>query len=822
VGGRKKKMTSEEEEEASSAAAAGEAAWASWEDQKEEILSSLVNILEVPQLSRLWSLSQPEEDLILLFSKSAVQILENPSISKFKPLRRCASSILASLAVKYDQSISIAASLLHLLHKHEHIASAACEIVEIMTQDHQNAQFVVDILREIGKTNAKEMAQDSTGVKNMATFISELSERQPRLVLANISVLTPLLEGESHTMRSSIVHAIGQLITKACNGTDGASSTTKQSLLDTLEARFYDVTSYTRSKVLQTWSYLAEQRAIPPSRLVSVIQNAVKRLKDKAAQVRKSAIQLITMLMQYNIFSPELRLAEFEAKFVGNAEKLKRLCDVLELAGVTVSGESQEEDKMEEEEKNKSKTKKNGDSKSVDETEEEMQKQKKICEFYEKAVGFIRSIHEGIPVLCQLLGSNNATDVLESIEFFVVASKFSIQKADEGVRKMLMLIWSKDNGVKDALLRSYTTLLLRPSSSGVVKKGSAAESFEIAFNLINVAQDATLGELTSLEELVTLLTKKDFINSQVIQALWEVFSLKSPKFTQEQAQGALIILSMITNARPDVISSKLNTLLAVAFEKFKGDEKIAKHACIALKKITNVEGLKSGQSGRLKADHTIFEKLGELMKDSSWEYSIWCSVAEQAINAIYILHPNPDHFFAPLIKEIAMPVLNPNLAGFSASPASGEEEEEASPPPTMASKCCSAEALSRLFFVLGHVAIKQVVHLCDIQSEMRRKRDEVEIKKEKTKPSKPTKKPASKGGKKASLDDEEDEKEAIEKELGLDDIQATEDKEDELLQQVTEREIVSDNLLGSFAPLLVKVVANTGNNFNVSLLPSHR
>jgi len=75
--------------------------------------------------------------------------------------------------------------------------------------------------------------------------------------------------------------------------------------------------------------------------------------------------------------------------------------------------------------------------------EEELDKQSRLCKFYEEAVSFIKIMHQAVPILCKLLGSNNSTDVLESIEFFVAASNFKIENANDGVRKMLMLIWSK-------------------------------------------------------------------------------------------------------------------------------------------------------------------------------------------------------------------------------------------------------------------------------------------------------------------------------------------------------------------------------------------
>ena len=71
-------------------------------------------------------------------------------------------------------------------------------------------------------------------------------------------------------------------------------------------------------------------------------------------------------------------------------------------------------------------------------------------------------MERAIPTLCQLLGSKSITDVNESIEFFVVASEFGLQSAIIGVRRMLVLIWSRDTAVRDAVVEAYKGLYLDP------------------------------------------------------------------------------------------------------------------------------------------------------------------------------------------------------------------------------------------------------------------------------------------------------------------------------------------------------------------------
>jgi condensin complex subunit 1 len=89
-------------------------------------------------------------------------------------------------------------------------------------------------------------------------------------------------------------------------------------MVDILLERARDKSSYTRSKVLQTWANLCVERNL-------VAHVAAGRLEDKAAIVRKGALQLLTTLLQFNPFGPSLRAGPFEATLEQYKEKLKEM-----------------------------------------------------------------------------------------------------------------------------------------------------------------------------------------------------------------------------------------------------------------------------------------------------------------------------------------------------------------------------------------------------------------------------------------------------------------------------------------------------------------
>lgn len=94
-------------------------------------------------------------------------------------------------------------------------------------------------------------------------------------------------------------------------------------MVDILLERARDKSSYTRSKVLQTWSNLCVESAVSIGHWNLVARVAAGRLEDKAAIVRKSALQLLTTLLQFNPFGPSLRTGPFEATLKQYKDRLK-------------------------------------------------------------------------------------------------------------------------------------------------------------------------------------------------------------------------------------------------------------------------------------------------------------------------------------------------------------------------------------------------------------------------------------------------------------------------------------------------------------------
>lgn len=88
--------------------------------------------------------------------------------------------------------------------------------------------------------------------------------------------------------------------------------------------------------------------------------------------------------------------------------------------------------------------------------------------YYTDAMIFIGELQKAIPLAATLLASKMKAEVLESMEFFKTAYEYKLDGAEEGVKKMLHLIWAKDNstvedgqelkGIRSRLIECYRSL----------------------------------------------------------------------------------------------------------------------------------------------------------------------------------------------------------------------------------------------------------------------------------------------------------------------------------------------------------------------------
>lgn len=583
---------------------------------------------------------------------------------------------------------------------------------------------------------------------------------------------------------------------------------------DVLEERFLDVNPYCRCRAIQVLMRICDLEQKFPKRRQAAAELAARSLEDKSSNVRRNAIKLLSKLVATHPFSVmhggQLSYKEWTERLEGVDSELNALRppetpgfdgDVTQVDGELLDEATQMPDdspskapRMTEEEKAVA-MQKAAEQAATSELLTRLQLTRK---YYNEALRFIEVLHSGSTVVSQLLSSRNKSEVIEAMDFFVVLDAYKVETARSGIRRMLRLIWTKGNsdegkGVQTHLIDCYKGLFFDAPDS--FSLNDAANY--IARNMISLTFGSTPAELTCLEQLLSTMMKAGHISEAVIAKLWQVYGVQKKEISRTQRRGAIIVLGMIALADPEVVVKEIEAMLRIGLGGLgRSDLVLAKYTCIALRRMVPGRQAKSKEIGipKLANDHSVLTKLAAMLEIVS-DSKEWYGVAEQAISAIYSLSKHPDVLCSDILRRKTRFVFQPHLQRppSSHASASGEDQrpgtastdgQESKPKP-------SSAALSQLLYIVGHIAIKQIVHLelCELDFK-RRKAEQEKNKTAEAAPQKDTD---------AAEDDE------------LDLIGGTtEDDFQDAMAHVRERELLygENSLLAKFGPLVAEICAN--------------
>ncbi|NXC21208.1 CND1 protein, partial [Corythaeola cristata] len=301
-----------------------------WEEEREPLLRLLTQLLQL-DLRQLWGGLVVEEEFVSLMTGSCYRILENASIGlqKYRATREAVTHLLAAALVHYDHMFSATLKITQMLQHFEHVAPVFAQAVSLWATEYGLKSLVGELLREIGQKCLQDLARDASGIKGYATFITELAEQVPALVLSNISVLLCHLDGESHVMRNAILAAMAEVLLQVLNGDqlEEAARGTRDQFLGMLQAHICDINGFVRSRVLQLFTRIVQCKALPLTQFQSVVSLAVGRLKDKSVVVVKNAIQLLAAFLSNNPFSCKLSCTDLAEPLKKEVQKLQKMRD---------------------------------------------------------------------------------------------------------------------------------------------------------------------------------------------------------------------------------------------------------------------------------------------------------------------------------------------------------------------------------------------------------------------------------------------------------------------------------------------------------------
>ncbi|KAF7729652.1 Condensin complex subunit [Apophysomyces ossiformis] len=749
-----------------------------WSTQKAKAFDLIACLLEL-KLTKLWTITTERNTFISLFTKPAYQIFENPASAKSGVVTSKVFRVLGLCIKHYDHLLASQMTIMQNLQYWEHSAESMAELLHYLVDKQDYTQLADEILRETSNkefkdTTVKEL-KDTPNPKTFAAFLLKLTELSPKTILKNLGLLIRQLDSESYTMRIAIVEILGMLIIELTEHAEDTQANKDQinRFFDILEERMLDPISFVRSKVFQTYIRLLDLRAKFPKRRHALGVLAVRHLQDKSSSVRKYAIRVLTKLISthpYSMYGGELDLEDWNKRLDKLKEELQNVTtadqvplpapaeqeedvpadaaepqtdgDIEMQEANDANAAAAEGDKPEQQESSQDGETEATPAAPVVVSAEKMQQLTLMRTFHMDAIQFIQQIQGCIPTICQLLSSKSKAEVLEAMDFLVVAYNYKVKAASEGIKKMLHLIWTKDTsdegkGVKMKLLECYRNLYV-DMDSNLSRRDNVNN---IAKNLIQLTFNTTLAELTSLEELLSTLMAEDRISGEVIDKLWEVYGFSRGKISKAQRRGAIIILGMLGKAKTDIIVEKVDLLLRIGLGSLgKSDLTLARYSCIALQRLTGQKTKKDRavyEGIRFSMSHPMFTKLRDIVETPS-KVTEWYSMAEQAINTIYLLGEHPDVLCAEIIKTKTTKVFgqgtpdpqNTSEGGGAGGELLGESmdvdydvsmSQQVLPVPQQPLHQSSSE-LSQLLFIVGHVALKQVVHLEIVEAAWKRKK----------------------------------------------------------------------------------------------------
>ncbi|XP_067144493.1 condensin complex subunit 1-like isoform X2 [Centruroides vittatus] len=324
--------------------------------------------------------------------------------------------------------------------------------------------------------------------------------------------------------------------------------------------------------------------------------------------------------------------------------------------------------------------------------ENKIKKQQNLVYYFRNMLQFSQEIEKALPIICQLLHSTyTSSDILESIRFFVTAYQFGIKDAVFGIKSMLSHIWSKEDVIKDAVVSAYKELYLANTSSN--RKESV---LSIVKNIILLIQGSTFAEEICLEKLIGEFMKSEDFNNNIIEMLWDIYSMKIPNSTLEESHSALKLLRMAATFQTDIVEKNIELLLSVAFNSENmPDFVFICDVCKMLLQLANSNKDNSNKSYYFPNEDVMFKKLSDVLVKGVIKLNdhFWIPMAEQAINVIYKLAHRPDKLCAKIMEEFS------HLVSDSQSPFS----EDTSRFPL--------GILQRIISFSGHVALQHLLYI---------------------------------------------------------------------------------------------------------------
>jgi len=719
--------------------------------QRSTMLTGLTELITMESMPWLWTTDTAAFQRVAeRVSDAGFEALGSPDSLKHHETRQAALSCIASPLLQEGHQhsnllVAAVSKLTHALRGGEH---APPFVADVLLRAHCTALPRLLIVELTQHCTPAELTSQSSFQKDLGKFLVAVSEKLPHIVLANIAVLLPLLDVDCYPLRSAIVESIGKLLeaqgrkiarvpaaaaiaegaeeqadgeeeAPAPLATEEASGdvdvftlaeATKKDLLDTLMARTLDKTAWVRAKALQSLTNLAANKrgAILPRDLwPQALEIGARRMQDTSSFSRKSAMQLVRALVATHPYGPAL--------VGGGSEraKIEKLLKEVEAA-----------------------------DESTEDTEEQQEKRaalKKMNDCYTQRLKFVEVLDDAEARLRVLLSSRVPTDVTEAINVVVELRLRELPVAKKAFNQVLGLVWSRHEPIKEAAVEAFRRMHL----DGRDAKDAVRTMLEMYKEGVSTLWTYT--ELASVQELIQQAAEQKHVDAD--KAVPHLMAAMKGASCHE----ALRALTAFGVATPGPVLKTLPDMRKV-IDAAKDTRTQLERAGIMCHMLQRLHACI--RNGNLKPDDAanflaISEKCTFVVLESFCANNVtpqWFGAAQGAMDISFDLSTSatdssagvqccPDKLWEVILERM----LGKVLEGSESS-----EAEELSH--------TSSTQVACTVFVAGHLALRMLVYLEQVQAALKKKRmtDEDAKMAEKREQSKKPKK--SKGGAPAEED----------------------------------------------------------------------
>jgi condensin complex subunit 1 len=300
-------------------------------------------------------------------------------------------------------------------------------------------------------------------------------------------------------------------------------------LLEILESRILDKSTWTRCRVLHAWAQVSHGHGIPRDRWIGCFKLIIERMSDTSSNVRRTAMATLAGMIDEHPYG-DLDIPKNETWLNSVNFKITEFKEQI------------------------------GDREPTDEEKAKLDKHTAARMALENRLDFARVVHGSQEHLARLLLSSVKSDALEAIDTVVAMREAKLVPGEWPplVAELFALVWSQEADIKHCVVKAFSQLY-------IVDKPVE----EVVDGFVQLLKGPlTHGDLASIVEILGIvITEKD--KDKKINLPAKIV----PHLLKREEPEALIVVAAIAQGKAEEVEPYINPKKAEAAETGKKRDK---------------------------------------------------------------------------------------------------------------------------------------------------------------------------------------------------------------------------------------------------------